>query len=79
MIYGTSTSTFPDDAYVIETDNPETAHEIIDNALKPKDERAIAERFGEWLDETARDYFAGVGDWNEEWRDAWRDKIIEII
>ena len=36
MIYGTSTSSFPDDGYGWNTDNPPTAYEIIDDAFCPK-------------------------------------------
>ena len=73
------TSVFDSDAYGVDTDNPETAYEIIDNALNNECERAIEEGFKDWLFEIAREYFCNVGDWDEEWQDAWREKIIEII
>lgn len=72
-------SVFDSDGYGVCTDNPETPYEVIDNALKVKDESAISESFNEWLEETAREYFNDVGWWSEEFKDAWREKIIEII
>lgn len=61
-------------------DNPETAYEIIDNALSRKVIRdSIRESYNQWLEDTAREYFCDVGDWNEEWRDAWREVVGETV
>lgn len=70
---------FDSDAYGVDTDNPETAYERIDNALKVKDERAISVSFNEWLEDTAREYFCDVGSWNDDVKEAWRDKVFELI
>lgn len=76
-IYGTSISSFPDDGYGVSTDNPPTAHEILDNALKARDERAILDGYNDWLYETAREYF-DVSDWDEEHWDAWREIVRDL-
>ena len=61
-------------------DNPENAYEIIDNAMSRKDIRdSIKEGYRQWLEDTAREYFCDVGDWNDEWKDAWREVVWEII
>ena len=78
MIYGTSTSSFPDDGYGWSTDNPPTAYEHIDHALSPKDEEEIKEAFKEFRETLAHEYFS-CGCWDEEWWDAWNDKVIELI
>lgn len=72
------------DAYGIDTDNPETPYEIIDNTLTGKDEKHIkelyaeAESFDGFVEEMARKFFH-VGGWDGSWWDAWEEKIYEII
>ena len=73
-IRGTSTSTFPCDAYGVDTDNPPTAYERLDNVLNPQGERAIQDGYNDWLDQTAREYF-DVSDWSEDEWDAWREIV----
>ena len=63
-----------------EFDNPESAYELLDKALSRKTIRdAIKAGYEQWLEDTAREYFSDVGDWNEEWKDAWREIVWEII
>lgn len=78
MIYGTSTSTFPDDGYGWNTDNPPTAYEIIDDALKVKDEEKIADDFREFVETEAHEFF-NANSWGEEEWDAWKEKLMELI
>lgn len=73
------TNVFDSDAYGVDTDNSDTAYEIIDSALNNECERAIEEGFRDWLFETAREYFTNVGEWDEEWQDAWRELVLDII
>ena len=76
--YSPHASIFDSDAYGVDTDNPPSPYEKIDNALTVQCEIAIADGFKQWLKDTAYEYF-DTSDWDEEWRDAWRDKIMEII
>ena len=78
MIYGTSTSSFPDDGYGCSTDNPPTAYELIDQKLSLKDERKIADDLREFKRTLAGEYFH-CGQWDEEFWDAWDEKINELI
>lgn len=74
-----NTNVFDSDGYGVNTDNPETEYEIIDNVLSKADEQRISDCFDEWLKDLAYDYFNGVGEWGDEFLDAWRSKVIEII
>lgn len=77
MIYP-STHSFSSDAYGVNTDNPESAWEMIDGGLKKKDEEAIQESMRDWAKSLANDYF-NTEAWGEyEWS-AWMEKIIELI
>ena len=78
MIYGTSTNSFPDDAYGVDTDLPETPYEIFDNALNRQCEDAIKAGFQDWLEETAREYF-DTWNWDSDWWSDWKTKVWEII
>lgn len=72
-------SVFDSDGYGVSTDNQPSSYEIIDNALTANNEKDISDSFRQWLEDTAREYFNDVGEWDEEFKDAWREKIIEII
>ena len=76
-VYGTSTSSFPDDGYGWSTDNPPSAREILDNALNPQCERAIHDGYNDWLDQAAREYF-DVSSWGEDEWDAWREIVRDL-
>lgn len=78
MIYGTSTSSFPDDGYGANTDNPPSAYEIIDQHLKSSDEDAIWDSWVEFYKEIASRYF-NTEEWDDYWWDAWIDKLKELI
>lgn len=78
MIYGTSTSSFPDDGYGASTDNPPSAYEIIDQHLKSSDEDAIWDSWVEFYKEIASRYF-NTEEWDDYWWDAWIDKLKELI
>lgn len=58
-------------------DNPETAYEMLDNAMNKVVRESIEDSYRQWLEDTAREYF-DVGLWDEEWKDAWRDIVREI-
>ena len=61
-------------------DEPKHPYEILDEALSRKGIRdSIAEGYKQWLEDTAREYFCDVGEWNDEWKDAWREIIGEIV
>lgn len=78
MIYGTSTSSFPDDGYGVSTDNPETPYEIIDNALTVSNQEKIYDAWVEFREEVAS-WFFNTGDWDDVWWDAWIEKMKDII
>jgi hypothetical protein len=79
MIYPYTASAFDSDAYGVDTDNPESAYEIIDNLLRAKDETAIRDAFNEWVKEMAEEYF-NTSEWNDEWWEAWYEKVrMDII
>lgn len=73
-----SASIFDSDAYGVDTDNPEHPSEIIDSALKIKDERAIEESIRQFMTDTAAEYF-NTSEWDDEWWEAWRDKFTELM
>ena len=64
------------DGYGADTDNPPSAYEKLDEALKPRDERAIHESYNEWVEETAKEYF-DTSRWGDDEWDAWRDIVNE--
>ena len=76
-IYGTSTSSFPSDAYGVDTDLPSSAYEKL-NVLNRQCVDAIRSGFDEWIKETAREYF-DTSDWTEDFWAAWREIIWETI
>ena len=76
MIYGTST--FQSDAYGVDTDNPPSPYELIDEHLKSKDEQKIYDAWVEFREEIASWYF-NTGEWDDAWWDAWIEKIKELI
>lgn len=79
MIYPYTASIFDSDAYGADTDSPESAYEIIDEALRAKDEIAIKDAFNEWVNEMAEEYF-NTFDWGDEEWEAWHEKVRwEII
>ena len=78
MIYGTSTTSFPDDAYGVDTDLPVTPYEIFDDSLNKLCEDAIRQGFEDWLRQTAGEYF-DTWSWNDEWWSDWKTKVWEII
>ena len=78
MIYGTSTSSFPDDGYGVSTDNPPSPYELIDERLKGSDEQKIYDEWVEFREEMASRYF-NTDDWDDAWWDAWIEKLKEII
>ena len=78
MIYGTSTSTFPSDAYGVDTDNPPSPYELIDEHLKASDEEKIYDAWVEFREEIASWYF-NTGEWDDAWWDAWIEKLKELI
>ena len=73
-----SASAFDSDAYGIDTDSPASAEELLNDSLKPSDERAITESISNFIEELASDYFY-TSNWNDEWWDAWRDKFRELM
>lgn len=78
-IYGTSTSSFPDDGYGVSTDNPPSAYEMIDQKLSKKEEDEIREKIREFKETLASEYFFSSNWWDEEFRDAWDEKFYELI
>lgn len=78
MIYGTSTSTFPDDGYGVNTDNPESPYEIIDNKLTASDQQKIYDAAVEFREEVAS-WFFNTSEWDDYWWDAWIEKFKEVI
>ena len=74
MIYPYTASKFDSDAYGVDTDNHESAYEIIDNSLKAKDETAIKDAFNEWVKEMAEEYF-NTAKWGDEEWEAWYEKV----
>lgn len=78
MIYGTSTSTFLDDGYGVNTDSPETPYEIIDNKLTVSDQEKIYEAAVEFREEVAS-WFFNTSEWDDYWWDAWIEKFKEVI
>ncbi len=74
MIYPYTASIFDSDAYGVDTDNPESAYEIIDNSLRAKDETAIKDAFNEWVKEMAEEYF-NTSKWGDEEWEAWYEKV----
>ena len=78
MIYAPTASIFDSDAYGVNTDNPVSAYEFIDDALKTKDEKAIEEAIEDFIKETASEYFR-TSEWDEEYWEAWRYKLIELM
>ena len=77
-IHSYNSSVFDSDAYGTDTESPVSAAEIIDDALKLKDEINIADSIRDFIRETAEDYFNTSG-WDEEWWDAWEDKFKELM
>lgn len=78
-IYAPNASIFDSDAYGINTDNPASAYEVINDSLKVKDETAIKDAFNEWVKEMAEEYF-NTFDWGDEEWEAWHEKVRwEII
>ena len=77
-IYGTSTSSFPDDGYGVSTDNPPTAYELIDNDLTLEQEIKITDEIREFKETLAREYF-NCSRWDEAFWDAWNEKFYELI
>lgn len=73
-IYGTSTSSFPSDAYGVDTDLIPSVHARMENKISPQIKRALQDGYNDWIDETAREYF-DVSDWDDEHWDAWRDIV----
>ena len=78
MIYGTSTSSFPDDGYGWNTDNPPSPYELIDEHLKSDDEQKIYDAIVEFREELAS-WFFNTSEWDDYWWDAWIDKIRELM
>lgn len=79
MIYPYTASVFDSDAYGVDTDSPESAYEIIDEALRAKDETAIDDAFREWVRDMANEYF-DTSRWDDEWWEAWYEKVrMDII
>lgn len=78
MIYAPNASIFDSDAYGINTDNPVSASEYIDNSLKVKEERAITESIRDFIKETAQVYF-NTSEWDDDMWDAWEDKFRELM
>ena len=78
MIYPYTASVFDSDAYGVDTDNPESAYEIIDNELRAKDEIAIMCEVREFIKDMASEYF-NTYKWDDEWWDAWHDKVRELV
>ena len=79
MIYPYTASIFDSDAYGVDTDSPESAYEIIDEALRAKDETAIDDAFREWVRDMANEYF-DTSRWDDEWWEAWYEKVrMDII
>ena len=62
------------DAYGVDTDNPESAAEIIENTLTKKDEEEIASAVYDFKRELASVYF-NTSHWDDEWWDAWFDIV----
>lgn len=77
-IHSYNSSVFDSDAYGVDTDSPVSAAEIIDDALKLKDEINIADSIRDFIRDTAEDYF-NTSEWDEEWWDAWEDKFRELM
>lgn len=73
-----NTYTFGSDAYGVDTDSPVSADELLNDSLKPSDERAIAESISNFIEELASDYF-NTFEWDDEWWDAWNDKFRELM
>lgn len=65
------------DAYGVDTDNPPTPYEIIDERLKRSDEQKIYDEWVEFREDMASRYF-NTDEWDDAWWDAWIDKIREI-
>lgn len=78
MIYGTSTSKFPDDGYGVSTDNPPSAYELINNKLSLQDEIKITDEIREFREELAHEYF-NCSRWDDEFWNAWDEKFRELI
>lgn len=78
MVYGTSTSTFPDDGYGVNTDSPESPYEIIDNKLTASDQQKIYDAAVEFREEVAS-WFFNTSEWDDYWWDAWIEKFKEVI
>ena len=78
FIYGTSTSSFPDDGYGVSTDNPPSPYELIDEHLTSDDEAKIYDEWVEFREEIASRYF-NTNEWDDYWWDAWIDKLKELI
>jgi hypothetical protein len=78
LIYGTNTSTFPDDGYGVNTDNPPSPYELIEERLKSDDEAKIYDEWVEFREDMAARYF-NTDDWDDAWWDAWIDKLKDII
>jgi len=74
----TDTIIFDSDAYGIDTDSPASAEELLNDSLKPSDEKAITESISNFIEELASDYFY-TSNWDDEWWDAWRDKFTELM
>lgn len=77
-IHSARSSVFDSDAYGVDTDNPETAYEIINNSLKLADEIAISDAIIDFKKETADEYF-NTSEWGDEEWDAWNDKFLELM
>ena len=77
-IYAPNASIFDSDAYGINTDNPASAYEVINDSLKVKDERAITKSIRDFIKELASEYF-NTYEWDDEWWDAWEDKFRELL
>lgn len=74
MIHPYTASIFDSDAYGVDTDNPESAYEIIESSLRAKDETAIKDAFNEWVKEIAEKYF-NTAKWGDEEWEAWYEKV----
>jgi len=78
MYHSYKSRIFDSDAYGVNTDNPETAAEIIDNSLRKKDEDDIRESMRDWAKGLATDYF-NTETWGDEEWDAWIEKARELM
>lgn len=78
MKHEPTASIFDSDAYGVNTDLPVTAYEMIDECLKPADEKRITKEINEFIEELASEHF-NTSEWNDEHWDAWMDKFKELM